>query len=713
MYVSTTAGARNTAQFTWNASQAGKYIVRLSTDCETGTLLTQGDYATPGQDITLPISAGSYAPGATPVCVRVTSTTGGFGEKTAFVIRDDDAPTVTVTPGAGAYSNQPTISVSCTDPGGSGCGLAAMRIGADPSMDLNGVLVGTEYTGPFNPPDSATTAYRFKIMDKAGNQSIVATASYTVDTVLPVITLNSVSPASQAVSTGSVSFSYKSNVKGTATLHMGDCSGTLLATSSIATLNGLLNRSISFSGAVMTSNFVAGPNDVALCVQNTAGLVGSTTKTFTRDNTLPTITSITVPSGTVDPESMTFLVNFSEPMSPYICPVSVTYQGATVSCPENATWITSQSLQVKLYPVENANVTWSLVGLQDLAANAVSGLPSGSFRTGMQAKRRFPVTETRQTLCYDAAGSAIPCAGTGQNGLNPSGPLPMLLSGPSAPNAAYPMDAVVTDSRTGLMWMVCPTTQTWSGVSCTGSIFINNWTSAWSDVRDMNIRNSNAGYAGFTDWRLPTLAELSTIKVYEGAPLPSSFFPNAANRFYWTSTTSGAASVYYMMFMSPGGDTFLDSSPIGTSGVSLLVRDPNPGAAPANFVDNANGIIWDPLNQLYWQKCSSGQVTADCSDATNIMLFDPAVSYCSNLALDGRIWRVPTIKELKSIVDTSATSAPFVFPEFPGTVGEYWSSTTNQYNPTRQYGLVSSNGAGTGLDRNGGSGWGPVRCVSP
>lgn len=714
VYLSAQPGARNSGALIWSAAAPGSFLIRLSTDCASGTVLASGDYSTPDQPKTLSLAAGDFAPGTTPVCVRVVTDAGTFDERLAYVIRDDDAPTVVVTPGTGAYAAVPEIAVSCVDPGGSGCGRAATAIGVDPVMDLNGVLTGTDYTGPFNPPDSATTAYRFRIMDRAGNQSAVATSSYIVDSVLPSITMNSVAPSSLAVSTGGISFSYKTNVKGTARLRVGgtDCgTGTVLATASILSINPAANRTISATAAAVSANLAVGPNDIRLCIENTAGLVSYTTRTFTRDVTAPSVSSITVPSGTVDPNNVTFLLNFDEPMKTTAsCPLALTIQGASVGCAGIQTWITSQSLEVKVFPVENADISWTMNGVPDLAGNLTAAPAPGSFRTAMQARRRLPVTETQQTLCYDNTGMTMACAGSGQNGSTPAAPLSMLLSAPFTPDPSYPADAVVTDGRTGLMWMVCPTTQTWNGTSCTGTIWIDQWPIAYgANVLEANQRNSNAGYAGFRDWRLPTMTELATIKTYGSTALPAANFPGAAGRFYWTSTGSGSTSVYLMTFMNTmsGPDTRVES-PTGTSGVSFLVRDPAPAAVSPTFTDNGDGTLWDSLNQLTWQKCSAGQ-PADCSGAPGVFRFADAVSYCSAL---GAGWRIPTIKELKSIVDYGAAAAPYVYADFAGTSGAYWSSTVHQsYSPILdQNALDTSNGTIPSLNRDGTESAG-LRCV--
>ena len=66
---------------------------------------------------------------------------------------------------------------------------------------------------------------------------------------------------------------------------------------------------------------------------------------------------------------------------------------------------------------------------------------------------------------------------------------------------------VVTDKTTGLMWKMCM--EGMSGSDCrTGSGTQATYLAALQSVATLN---SGAGFAGFTDWRLPNLKELRTI----------------------------------------------------------------------------------------------------------------------------------------------------------------------------------------------------------
>ncbi len=91
-----------------------------------------------------------------------------------------------------------------------------------------------------------------------------------------------------------------------------------------------------------------------------------------------------------------------------------------------------------------------------------------------------------------------------------------------------------------------------------------------------------------------------------------------------------------------------------------------------------NGTVEDKATNLTWQKADNGK-------AIN---WEQALSYCENLNLAGRAdWRLPSIKELQSIVDytrspkTSDSAA--IAPIFSITEMEsyFWSSTTHLDGP--------------------------------
>jgi hypothetical protein len=64
------------------------------------------------------------------------------------------------------------------------------------------------------------------------------------------------------------------------------------------------------------------------------------------------------------------------------------------------------------------------------------------------------------------------------------------------------------DPATGLIWMRCSIGQKWTGSTCSGTPITLNW----QDANDyFQIFNQN-GFAGNTNWRLPKIEELVTLR---------------------------------------------------------------------------------------------------------------------------------------------------------------------------------------------------------
>ena len=125
------------------------------------------------------------------------------------------------------------------------------------------------------------------------------------------------------------------------------------------------------------------------------------------------------------------------------------------------------------------------------------------------------VLRTGQTECWDAGGSPIACAGTGQDGDIQAG---VVWPDPRFTNNG---DGTVTDNLTGLVWL-----EDWD-------CFFGNWSAALAAVNALED-----GTCGLTDgsapedWRLPNINELLTLVDRE-------FFnpavPNTAGTGKWTT----------------------------------------------------------------------------------------------------------------------------------------------------------------------------------
>lgn len=87
--------------------------------------------------------------------------------------------------------------------------------------------------------------------------------------------------------------------------------------------------------------------------------------------------------------------------------------------------------------------------------------------------------------------------------------------------------------------------------------------------------------------------------------------------------------------------------------------------------DNNNGTLTDEMTGIMWQQ----------ETTLKVMTWDQAVDYCKGLNLGGYTdWRLPTIEELKSVVDYTRFDPAINVIYFPNIISNpYWSSTTNAY----------------------------------
>ena len=99
-------------------------------------------------------------------------------------------------------------------------------------------------------------------------------------------------------------------------------------------------------------------------------------------------------------------------------------------------------------------------------------------------------------------------------------------------------------------------------------------------------------------------------------------------------------------------------------------------AAHAGYVDNGDWTVTDTSTGLIWEvKTDDGSIR----DKDNRFTWQEVLAYCEALDLGGHTdWRLPTIKELRSLVDYTQYSPAINRDFFPNTVSsDYWSSTTD------------------------------------
>jgi uncharacterized protein (TIGR02145 family) len=126
-------------------------------------------------------------------------------------------------------------------------------------------------------------------------------------------------------------------------------------------------------------------------------------------------------------------------------------------------------------------------------------------------------------------------------------------------------DGTITDTKTKLQWKRCSEGQSWNGRTCTGEAETFRWAEA------MKLRSE---FAGYSDWRLPTIAELNTLVYcsngkqrkfdengysevkhegrhgcgsdtrgdYQSPTIDTQAFPNTPESFFWSASPDAANS---------------------------------------------------------------------------------------------------------------------------------------------------------------------------
>ncbi|TGK06813.1 DUF1566 domain-containing protein [Leptospira semungkisensis] len=567
-YVSNSSGAITAATFNWSSNRDGTYTIRLnSTSCTDGTVLEGPSSVTNSVSNSANINASSLSVGSNTlrICV-IDAISTQTGQKLVDITRDDTSPSVTPNPTAGDYSSTQSVFLSCSD-SSAGCDkIVYTTNSSDPTMtgSSGSITNGTKFTSSISAADSSITEIRYIARDNAGNVSSVVSSTYTVDSTVANVSITSASSSSLVSASSSATISWHSDKGGSYQLRIGgtDCSsGTALSNGGgNSNVTGTVSAGTTdTTSTIQNSSFSEGANTVRVCVSNLIGNFGSSTRTVTKDSTPPSVQSST-PADTstgVAPNPGNITVVFSEDMKTDGSNPTLTVNLFTVDGTSSATgsttngttftWTDSKTLKIKLswinFP-ENVKISYTLstAELQDLAGNAISSFSAISFTTTVRQKNRS-IADTGLTNCYNATTS-ISCGDSSfprQDGDFSNTPSTRNFSGPTL-NATFTSDATVKDNLTSLSWRNCITGKS-SGTTCSsGTNTTGAWLSAVNLCAQYNVMNLGSGFAGKTNWRLPSSDELDTLPNYSldagtVSKIPSTLFANATNStIYWSST---------------------------------------------------------------------------------------------------------------------------------------------------------------------------------
>jgi len=292
------------------------------------------------------------------------------------------------------------------------------------------------------------------------------------------------------------------------------------------------------------------------------------------------------------------------------------------------------------------------------------------------------VPDTGQTLCYGTNGGVLyrcPREGDlffGQDGcytINPPSFTKLDEDGDELVRSASKW-AMVRDNVTGLIWEVKKED---------GSI--HEWSDLydWYDANDVFIAQLNAEeFGGYTDWRLPTKKELIYAMNY-GLVSPAIdtdyFSEKTVWSYYWSSTSSVPYPGHaWCAFVKNGTAVTIDKT------TPYYVRAVRGGQNYFSLRDNGDGTVTDNYSGLMWMKTTADTNADGVVDEDDKVTWAAALDWCETAAMAGYDdWRLPTIKEMESIVDDNAVGDNGIdINFFPNTMpSNYWSSTTRVESP--------------------------------
>jgi len=348
------------------------------------------------------------------------------------------------------------------------------------------------------------------------------------------------------------------------------------------------------------------------------------------------------------------------------------------------------------------------------------------------------IPDTGQTTCYDADGYVITCPSPSQAfygqdanySINPPSYTKLDSNGKALADSATSW-AMVKDNVTGLIW---------ENKTDDGSIHDKDNTYTWydsnpatnggfagtpgdgTDTEDFIKALNNAKFGGLTNWRMPTVNELVYLInygiIYPGPAIDTRYFPNIQQSYYWSSTPDASVSSdTWEISFSFGWNISLsksDSSYAMAVSGGQSASAANSATAAGAFIDHGDGTVTDTSTGLMWQQETAG-----------MMDWEHALSYCENLSLGGHTdWRLPTIKELHSLLDCGRYDPAINSTFFPDTQSYYYWASTTFINSTETSWFVNFySGADYADDkyfdnyfravRNGQSGTSPILSVSP
>ncbi len=318
----------------------------------------------------------------------------------------------------------------------------------------------------------------------------------------------------------------------------------------------------------------------------------------------------------------------------------------------------------------------------------------------------YPIVGTGQSQCYDNRTEITPPKPDqpfyGQDAQHPG----------NAPGYTPGADGLsVRDNLTGLTWQRSPDTDGDGVLTRRDKLTL-------AQAQALPAKLNTARFGGFDDWRLPSIKELYSLFNARGTDpsgpmnletsrltpfIDTKYFKfaygdtrtgervidsqYASGTKYVGQSVRGFGKLFGVNFADgriKGYDLFMPGGGVQKTFFVLCVRG-NPGYGRNDFHDNADGTITDRATGLVWSKADSGQ-GLNWQDALAWVQKQNARKF-----LGHDDWRLPSVKELQSIVDyarspdtshSPAIASVFNCTTFTNESGQadypfYWSATTH------------------------------------
>ncbi len=203
-----------------------------------------------------------------------------------------------------------------------------------------------------------------------------------------------------------------------------------------------------------------------------------------------------------------------------------------------------------------------------------------------------------------------------------------------------------------------------------------------TDTEDFIGALNSDSFGGFSDWRLPTREELRSIVDYGNyrPAINTEYFSATQWDYYWSSNpiVNNEGYAWPVKFSHYPSDYLSSSSPYYVRAVRAEQTE-----AFNSLVVNGDGTVTDTSTGLMWQQKGSDSE----------MDWHEARPYCESLSLSGyEDWRLPTIKELMSIVALDRYSPAIDTSFFSDGMLRYWSSSTRVYDDAHAWNVDFNNG---------------------